>query len=110
MNRFYCKLGFFAALWLLTSLPGVGQTLTVKGVVRDESGETMPGVNVVIKGTTEGTTTNADGAFTIAVPDASSVWVFSYGCYKVLAEGVGTRQTLSSVLEPDSSSLTELVG
>ena len=109
MNGFYFKLGFVAALWLLTSLPGVGQTLTVKGVVRDESGETMPGVNVVIKGTTEGTTTDADGAFSLGVPDASSVLVFSFVGYKVLEEVVGTRQSLTIVIEPDISSLTEVV-
>ncbi|MBT1689277.1 SusC/RagA family TonB-linked outer membrane protein [Dawidia soli] len=109
MNGFYSKLGLLAALWLLVSLPGVGQTLTVKGVVRDESGETMPGVNVVIKGTTEGTTTDADGAFTIAVPDENSVLVFSFVGYKVLEEAVGTRRSLSIVIEPDISSLTEVV-
>jgi TonB-linked SusC/RagA family outer membrane protein len=109
MNGFYAKLGFVAALCLFTSLRGVGQNLTVKGIVRDESGETMPGVNVVIKGTTEGTTTNADGEFALAVPDQNSVLVFSFVGYKVLEEVVGTKQTFNIVIEPDISSLTEVV-
>src|SRR5688572_17293218 len=109
MDGFYFKLGFSWALLLLISLQGVAQTLTVKGIVRDETGETMPGVNVVLKGTTEGTTTDADGAFQITVPDAASILVFSFVGYKVLEETIGTRSTLAIVIEPDISSLNEVV-
>src|SRR5690242_7864598 len=52
----------------------------IKGKITDESSQPMPGVNVVIKGTATGTTSDADGAYSLALPDGSSnvILVFSF--------------------------------
>ena len=56
----------------------MAQRATVSGkVTSSEDGSTVPGVNVIIKGTSEGTTTDIDGNFTIEVPGSESVLVFS---------------------------------
>src|SRR5690625_472852 len=58
------------------------QTGTVEGTVTDgNTGETMPGVNVVVQETTSGTTTNADGEYSLEV-DVGEVVVFSYVGYE----------------------------
>ena len=57
----------------------VGQPAqSVSGRVTDESDAPIPGVNVLVKGTTVGTTTDTDGRFSLDVPDANSVLVFSF--------------------------------
>src|SRR5699024_10969598 len=56
----------------------IGQALTVKGVVRDETNSPLPGVNVVVKGTTGGTITDSDGRYSLNVPNGSSVLVFTF--------------------------------
>ncbi len=50
----------------------------VKGRVSDERGEALPGVNVVVKGTSKGTTTNGSGFFELEVPDSKALLVFSF--------------------------------
>src|SRR5687768_348214 len=52
--------------------------LAVSGTVNDETGQPLPGVNVVEKGTTNGTTTDVSGMFTLNVQDERSVLVFSF--------------------------------
>ncbi len=51
---------------------------TVTGNVKSDAGELLPGVSIVVKGTTTGVTTNIDGNYTISVPNAQSVLVFSF--------------------------------
>lgn len=55
--------------------------ITVTGTVVDEDGLTMPGVNVVLKGTSTGVITDLDGNFQIAVPSGESVLTFSFVGY-----------------------------
>ncbi len=59
-----------SVLLLLMMIPqwGIGQTNPVRGKVSDESGMPMAGVNVVIKGTVQGTITDADGRYQIEAP------------------------------------------
>ena len=59
------------------------QDRTITGVVVDENGEPMPGVSVVIKGTTNGTVTDLDGKFTITAP-IGSILVFSFVGYQTM--------------------------
>lgn len=109
MMRFYFSAGLSLALLMTISLQGVGQSLIVKGVVRDETGEAMPGVNVVIKGTTDGTATDRDGKYQISVPDKESVLLFSFVGYKTKEEVIGGRSTIDATIEVDVSSLGEVV-
>src|SRR5688572_3016919 len=68
------------------SLPVAGvsiQQQRVTGQVTDENGAGFPGVNVVVKGTTVGTTTDADGKYSLEVGDANITLVFSFVGYAV---------------------------
>lgn len=83
---------------------------TVKGRVTDTSSdEGLPGVNVVVKGTSVGTTTDSRGEFTISVPENSSVLVFSFVGYLSQEVTVGNRTTINLGLAPDTKVLSEVV-
>ncbi|HKZ38710.1 MAG TPA: TonB-dependent receptor [Chryseolinea sp.] len=83
--------------------------IALAGKVLDESGEPLPGVNVVEKGTTNGTTTDASGRFKITVQEENSILVFSFIGYKALETRVGTQTELSVTLQADVTSLEEVV-
>ncbi|GAB2796231.1 TonB-dependent receptor [Rhabdobacter roseus] len=91
----------------LTQLPL--PDITVTGKVTDERGEMLPGVSVLIKGTNRGTTTDIDGSYTVVVPDARAVLVFSFVGYQSIEEVVGNRTTLSVALQSDTKALEEVV-
>lgn len=66
---------------------------TVSGKVTDDSGEALPGVNVVIKGTTTGTTTDLDGNYRLSVDDGATL-VFSFVGFETQEVAVGSRSTI----------------
>ena len=77
------------------------QDRTITGVVVDENGEPMPGVSVVIKGTTNGTVTDLDGKFTIG-----SILVFSFVGYQTMEVRI-TKDTgaIKVIMRSDSQQL-----
>src|SRR5690606_22599555 len=83
--------------------------ITVSGQVVDENNNPLPSVNIIIKGTTIGTSTDAAGRFTITVPDEDAVLVFSFIGYLPQEVRVGSQTTLNIRMEPDVSTLTEIV-
>ncbi|QNE38635.1 TonB-dependent receptor [Hymenobacter sp. NBH84] len=80
----------------------------VTGRVVDEKGTGLPGVNVVVKGTTNGTQTDADGRYTLTVPDGATL-VFSFVGYAAQEVAVGGRTTINLALAPDSRALGDVV-
>lgn len=72
----------------------------VSGTVNDEKGEGLPGVNVVVKGTTVGTTTGDNGQFSITVPDQHRTLVFSYVGYARQEIVVGQESQIQVTLKP----------
>ncbi|GGN12120.1 SusC/RagA family TonB-linked outer membrane protein [Dyadobacter beijingensis] len=83
---------------------------TVTGVVKGDGGELLPGVSVLIKGTTRGSTTDVDGKYSITLgDDANATLVFSYVGYQNQEVAVGTRSTIDIALAPDLKSLEEVV-
>ena len=85
------------------------QGITITGTVTGDTGETLPGVNVVIKGTAQGTVTNANGAFSITVPDANTTLVFSFVGYVSQEIAVGDQRFINVALEEDARQLEEVV-
>lgn len=83
--------------------------IPVSGKVTDEKGEGLPGVSVVVKGTTQGATTDGTGSFRIAVPDTRSTLVFSFVGYGSKEIVVGSQTTLTVALTPDDQTLNEVV-
>ncbi|WP_460635279.1 SusC/RagA family TonB-linked outer membrane protein [Larkinella harenae] len=80
----------------------------VRGKVTDANGEGLPGVSVVIKGTTRGTTTNGEGEFTLNVP-ANSTLVFSFVGYASKEVAVNNRTVVNVSLVQDERALEEVV-
>jgi TonB-linked SusC/RagA family outer membrane protein len=88
-------------IFSMTILVNAQTGFTVKGTVSSSDGkETMPGVNVLIKGTTSGTATDIDGNFSIDVASQNSILIFSF---------IGNTTVFNIVLEQDLSSLSEIV-
>jgi TonB-linked SusC/RagA family outer membrane protein len=81
----------------------------VKGSVKDEKGETLPGVSIVIKGTQLGTLTDENGTFELRVPNGAVALIFSYVGYLPQEQQIGTLSLFEINLKPDARSLDELV-
>ena len=92
----------------VTFVNGQDQKIVVSGIVSDETGP-IPGVNVVIKGTTQGTITDSHGAYTLKVPDKNAILEFMFIGYKTVDEKVGGRTVVNVTLVPDTKSLEEVV-
>lgn len=82
--------------------------IQVSGKVVDENGEGLPGVSVVVKGTSSGTTTNLDGDYKINVSDGA-VLLFSFVGYVSKEVVVASQSVIDISLEPDSKQLEEIV-
>ncbi|CAG5070237.1 TonB-dependent receptor P3 [Dyadobacter sp. CECT 9623] len=83
---------------------------TIKGKITDkENGEGLPGVNVVIKGTSTGTTSDGTGNYTLQVPDNGGTLVFSFVGYVGQEVEIGNRTTIDLAMESDSKALSEVV-
>ena len=101
---------FLVGIFLLCQLVAFAQQLTVSGRITDsQTGNAMPGVNVLIKGTTTGTITDAGGRYSIAVPDPNSVLVFSFIGYNTLEQSVAGRNTVDIALVPTLEALDEVI-
>ncbi|MDR1102325.1 MAG: SusC/RagA family TonB-linked outer membrane protein, partial [Tannerella sp.] len=85
------------------------QSASVTGTVVDASGEPVIGVNFFVKGTTIGTVTDADGSFTLNVPNNDAVLVFSFIGYATQEIKVGTQRRLQVVIQEDNLQLEEVV-
>lgn len=109
MKNFYSRL-FIPAVFLIISISGAwAQEKLISGTVKDESGGSMPGVNIIIKGTATGAATDADGKFTVSVSSNDAVLIFSFVGYTTQEVRVGALSTIDVSLVPDAISLQEVV-
>ncbi len=93
-----------------TPLKGSLQLLTIKGTVTDAgTGEPLPGVNVVVEGTTTGVITDVQGNYKIEVPNQNSVLIFSFIGYLTEKLSPTGQATLNVSLSPDIRNLDEVV-
>lgn len=104
------KAYLFMLLLLGISLGAQSQVRKIQGTVTtSDTGETLPGATVLLKGTTIGTVTDLDGAYALDVPEGPGVLVFSFVGYEP-QEIVLTDQTfINVVLQPSRVSLDEVV-
>jgi TonB-linked SusC/RagA family outer membrane protein len=82
---------------------------TVTGKVTDENGSGLPGVSILLKGTTTGTVSDSEGSFSLSVPDAGGTLVLSSVGYLSKEAVIGSNSTINVQLDPDSKALTEVV-
>lgn len=109
MKELYRKLGSAAlVLWFCSSM-AFAQERTVSGKIIDENGQSLPGVNVLVKGTLTGTVSDGEGGYTIGGVSDNSVLVFSFIGYLVKEELVGTRTVIDVAMSTDVTSLDEIV-
>lgn len=81
----------------------------IKGTVSDDKGEKLPGVNVIIKGTSRGTSTNANGEFSLSNVNNNDVLVLTYVGYESQEIQINNKTDFSIVLKTDAKALEEVV-
>lgn len=96
----------FLLSWATTAL---AQHTVTGRVTSPSDGAALPGVSVVVKGTSTGTSSDSDGRYTIAVPDDNSTLVFSFIGFKTQEILVGTQTTLDVGMVEDAQQLNEVV-
>ncbi len=82
---------------------------TVTGTITSTDGLPIPGVNVLVKGTQTGASTDFDGNYSIEVPNDTSILVFSYVGFVTQEITVGSRNTINVTLQEESTSLEQVV-
>ena len=92
----------------LTVFTATAQNIKVKGTVADASGEPIIGATVIVEGTKTGTSTGADGGFSISVPPDATL-TFAILGYKTHSEKVAGRTNLIVTLESDTEYLEETI-
>ena len=108
------KKQFFLLLLLIVvnstmALAAINQQQKLSGVVRDQTGEPLPGVNIVIVGTSLGTITDIDGAFSLNIPSDKSVLQFSLIGFTTKDVSVKGKTTIEVTLSEDTQTLDEVV-
>ena len=97
------------ALIMICTQNIVAQTTKVTGVVTDNTGIPLPGVTVLVQGTTKGASTDFDGNYTLEKLNSSDIIVFSYIGMKSQSIAVGDKSTINVVMLPSAESLAEVV-
>ncbi len=106
------KISLLLVFVLITTLlqQAGAQNRTISGRITDRAtNKGLPGVTVLAKGTAVGTSTNADGVYTLSVPDAASALVFSFIEYASQEQTIGSASTINAALATDSKQLSEVV-
>lgn len=93
---------------LLFSLSSYGQIGSIQGIVTDDTDVPMPGVNIIVKGTTNGTVTNIDGKYQIKA-SSTDVLIFSFIGYKNQESAVGNQSTINIKMISSNLSLDDVV-
>src|SRR5690349_18813040 len=98
-----------SAVLLVLLVGGYAVAQTVSGRVTTNEGNGLPGVSVLVKGTSTGLTTDSEGKYTIAVPGESSILVFSFIGFVTQEIEVGNRTRIDVILQEDLTQLSEVV-
>ena len=91
------------------AVAGAQSRFTVTGKVSDASGAPMAGVTIIEQGTTNGTTTNVDGTYSLTVKDSRSALIFSSLGYTSQTIAVGAKNEINVSMEEDAISMSEVV-
>src|SRR5882757_4375796 len=108
LRSFGKKILLIGTLLLGIQMFGFAQDRTITGTIKGDAGEVLPGVNVLIKGTTVGTTTGADGKYTLQA-SGNATLVYTYIGYKFQEIPVGNQTTIDVTMTADVQSLSEVV-
>lgn len=100
---------FVFTLLLLGAFSAFAQDVAITGKVTDETDQGIPGVNVVVKNSTRGTSTDADGKFSINAPDANATLILSSIGFVSQEIALNGRTNLTVKLASDTKALNEVV-
>ena len=95
--------------WLLFLGTANAQTAVSGQVTSGEDAAPLPGVNILVKGTTDGTISDASGNYTINVPNLDATLIFSFVGYQAQEVALGGRTAISVALASDAKQLAEVV-
>ena len=93
----------------LASTAALAQQRIVSGTIRDSRGNSLPGVNIIVKGTSAGTVTDANGKYNLSVPENANTLVFSFIGYASREVEIGTQTTIDIAMDEDVKQLSEVV-
>ncbi|HEY1193822.1 TonB-dependent receptor [Flavobacterium sp.] len=99
-------IGFFIAL--MCTAVSFGQ-IKIKGTVKDKANVPIPGVNVIVKGTSSSAATDFDGNFVLNVPNKNAQIEFTFIGFTTKVETIGDRTEINVTLEESSQALDEIV-
>ena len=100
--------GFCTLLLVLLVQFSFAQEKVVSGTISDETGMPLPGVNIIIKGTTTGSQSDFDGNYSIRASEGD-VLTFSFLGLTTVEQTVGTSSTINVTLTEDAAALAEVV-
>lgn len=98
-----------ASLFCLLGIIGNTYAQNVSGRITGAENEALPGVSILIKGTTQGTTTDNTGKFSLKLPNNNATLVVSFIGYVKQEVAVGSRSTVDITMQVDDKSLQEVV-
>ncbi|KUG07455.1 SusC/RagA family TonB-linked outer membrane protein [Solirubrum puertoriconensis] len=98
-----------AAPLLAVAISATAQSRRIEGIVRSEKGEALPGVTVVVKGTTTGASTDPDGKFSLSVDGENATLRLSYIGFVPQDVVVGNKAALNITLKEDAKLLNDVV-
>ena len=106
----WVKMLALCVLTLLFPLLSQAQaTKTISGKVTDAKDTGLPGVTIIVPGTTTGTSSGADGSFTLQVPDAATTLSFSFVGYAAQQISIAGKTTVQVALKEDAQQLNDVV-
>ncbi|WP_345026733.1 SusC/RagA family TonB-linked outer membrane protein [Ravibacter arvi] len=85
------------------------QSQQVSGKVTDGNGTPLPGVNVIVKGTTTGTSTDTDGAYEVNAPSGTATLTFSFIGFSSQDVAIGGRSKIDVIMKEDVTALSEVI-
>lgn len=108
-KRLLMKAVMVLTLFLLTIGAAFAQARKVTGTVKDDKGNPLIGVSVLLKGTSTGTLTNNSGVYSINISGSNAVLVFSYISFNTQEKPVGNAAEINITLTPQVNSLNDVV-
>lgn len=115
MNKHFTqksKRSLLLAMLLMSTFLSSGalaQSTVISGRVSDVDGSPIPGVNVIVKGTSTGTSSDASGQYTLTVSNADAILVFSFIGYATQEIALQGKTSADIVLQPDTRTLEEVI-
>ena len=106
---FITRTNLISILLVLFTTQLFAQNMTITGVVKDQSGEPLIGVNVMEKGTTNGSITDIDGKYSVSTTGKKPILVFSYIGYVSQEVPVGNQKAINVTMKEDTEELEEVV-